>query len=167
MWKKAAAAGAVGAAILGAGGIAMAASGPTDSTSASASATPSSTPPSTSPTTATGRRAHHPRLNALRRTVHGTVVTRAKDGTFVTHEVARGTVGAITPTSITVHSADNSDETFVVNSATKVHTHTAGTKGSPASSISTVKTGDNVLVVGKGTPATATGIVELQTATTN
>lgn len=165
MWKQAAAAGAVGAAILGAGGIAMAASGPTDSTSASA--TPSSTPPSTSPTTATGRRAQHPRLSALRRTVHGTFVTRAKDGTFVTHEVARGTVGAITPTSITVHSADNSDETFVVNSATKVRTHTAGTKGSPASSISTVKTGDNVLVVGKGTPATATGIVELQTATTN
>jgi hypothetical protein len=148
MWKKIAAAGAAAAAVLGAGGVAMAASGGN---------------PSTAPSTAAATTKGHAD-KALRRAVHGTFVTRGKGGTFVTHELARGTVAAVSAGSITVRSADGSSETFVVDSHTKVRTHPKGAAGA-ASSISAVKSGDTVEAVGKGTPATATLIVDVPAAT--
>jgi hypothetical protein len=150
MWKKLAAAGAVGAAVLGAGGAALAADGGSSSTSPSATST-------TAPKAATrdGRLA--------RRALHGTFVTRGKGGTFITHELARGAVTAVSPTSISVRTADGDTETYVVDSSTKVRTHVKGAKGS-ASTIGAVHVGDNVGVTGKGTPATATVIVDVPAA---
>ena len=70
-------------------------------------------------------------------------------------------VTAVSPTSITVKAADNTSETFVVNSATKVRMRTSG-KGAP-SSIGQVKVGDHVFVLGTGTSTfTATGVVDVK-----
>jgi hypothetical protein len=162
MWKKIAAAGAVGAAILGAGGVAMAAtssgSATTPSTGPSNTASPNGT---TAPATAKARRAN--RLE--RRTLHGTFVTKGKGNTFVTHDVARGTVSAISATSISVQTADGLTETYAVGNATKVRTHPKGAKGA-ASTISAVHVGDTAEVTATGTPPTATVIVDVPASAT-
>ena len=158
MWKKLAVGGAVAAAIVGVGTAAVATSGsltagdPTPATS-SASAAPGP-----------GARPHGPLRDHpfARRALHGTWVTRDPNGSgFVTHSEIRGTVTAVSSTSITVKAADDFTATYVVNSDTKVRVRTDG-KGA-AGTISQIATGDNVAVVGpvSGSTATARGILKL------
>lgn len=142
MYQKIAVAGVTAAVIIGAGTAALATTATTSGSPAAAGASVASTSPKTA--------AKHPNLARLgRREVRAQIVTRAKDGTFVTHDVISGQVIAVSATSLGVRAADGTVETFVVNSATKVRLRTAG-KGA-ASSISQVRTGDQVLVLGTGT----------------
>lgn len=146
MWKKILVSGAVGAAILGAGGTALAATG---------GSTPSPPPTTSSSPKATG---HHPKAHKdaramLRHTVQATWVTKGKSG-FVTHDAIRGVVKTA-GSSITVLAADGTSETYVVNSATKVHHRGDKTSTAP------VQVNDRVEVLGTGTnPLTATQIVD-------
>lgn len=151
MWKKIAISGAIGAAVLGSGAAALAVSGsPTPGTPASAAAS----------TQAAGG---HKARSILKRAVHGQFVTKNNNasGGFVTHDVIRGTATAVSPTSITVKASDNTTQTYVVNSSTKVRQRSNGKAA--ASTIGAVHTGDDVAVVGTGTTTmTATGIVDLK-----
>jgi hypothetical protein len=100
----------------------------------------------------------HEGIDRLRRAVHATWVSEnKKTKTFTTHDTIRGQVTAVSATSITVKSADNVTETYVLNSATKVHTRAK----KAAASISDVKAGDRVRVAGTGTTTlTASQVVD-------
>ena len=154
MWKKIAIAGGVCAAMVGVGSAALATSG-SSSTPGSPAAPSSSAPSGKSATTA----AKHKGRAVVRRAVHAQWVTKDKDGkTFVTHDAIRGSVTAVSPTSITVRAADKKSETFQVTSATKVRIRTNG--NGAKGTISQVHTGDLALVLGTGTTTlTAHGIV--------
>jgi hypothetical protein len=153
MWKKIAIGGAIAAATLGAGTAALAASGSTSS------GLP--TPSSTSAHGAAGAKHQGARMR-LGRALHGQWVTgKAGSTTFTTHDAIRGTVSAVSPTSITVRASDKVSETYVVNSGTKVRMRTSA-KGA-ASSIGQVKAGDQVAVIGTGTTTlTATGVIDVK-----
>lgn len=149
MWKKIAIAGGVCAAIVGVGTAALATSGaPATSGSPSSSSSSSSAP--------AGR---HALGKAMRRALHGQWTTQnKKTKAFVTHDAIRGTVTAVSPTSITVQAVDKKSETYLVTSATKVRIRTNG-KGAKGA-ISQVHTGEQAIVVGTGTsPMTAGAIV--------
>jgi hypothetical protein len=157
MWKQIAIGGAVAAAIVGAGTAALATSG-----SPVSSGTPATSGESQSTAAPAGR---HARLGSelARHALHGQFVTQnPKTKQFVTHDVIRGSVTAVSATSITVQAADKTSETFVVDSGTKVRLRTAGKPGSGhAGSIGDVKTGDHVVVIGTGSSTfTATGILD-------
>jgi hypothetical protein len=152
MYRKIAIAGATAAVIIGSGTAALAA---TDTTSGSPS-TPSGTPTTSAST------AKHPKALrvAARRSVHGQVVTKGKDGKFVTHDFAKGVVTAVSSSSIAVKTADGKSETYTVNSSTKVRVRTNG-KGA-AGKITDVHVGDSALVAGTGTGTpTAMHIVDV------
>ena len=144
MWKTIAVTGATAAIIGGAGTAAVAATGtPTPPPVASVSSSASDN--SNASTTNTAKAGA---VRRLRRAVHATWVSENKrTKTFTTHDAIRGQVTAVSPTSITVQAADNVIETYVLNSATKVHTRAEKT---PAS-ISDINGGDPVWVVGTGT----------------
>jgi hypothetical protein len=155
MWKTIAVVGATAGIIGGAGTAALAASGtttPTPSASLSSSASNNSTNMST---TSAGR---HGALYRLRRAVRATWVSENnKTKIFTTHDAIRGQVTAVSATSISVMSADNVTETYVLNSGTKVHTRAEKT----AASISDIKSGDPVWVAGTGTTTlTASRVVD-------
>lgn len=57
---------------------------------------------------------------AARKAIHGDFV-RSVDGAFATESVQRGAVTAVTPTSITLKSADGFTRTYVIDKDTKVH----------------------------------------------
>lgn len=125
------------AAILGAGGTALALTGDnTTSGQASTSAHAAAAP------------AAKGRARLLKRLSHAQIVTSGKKG-FVTHELIKGTVTAVSATSITVQAADRTSETFTVDKATKVRVRSGGS-GAP-SSIGQVAKGDHVFVAGTGT----------------
>lgn len=149
MWKKVAIGGAVAAAIIGAGTASLAVTGDTASTSG----TPS-TPSSTSGAPAPAKAHKHGRIGGAiaRRTVHGQIVTQnPKTHEFVTHDIIHGVVTAVSSTSITVKSADNTSFTYTVNGDTGVLMRTAGQPHSgKKGAIGDVKTGDKVLVEGTG-----------------
>ncbi|MEP7332701.1 MAG: hypothetical protein ABI692_11470 [Terracoccus sp.] len=90
----------------------------------------------------------------LARALHATWVTKNKKG-VVTHEAIRGAVTALTATSITVKAADGFSQTYAVGAGTKVlvrnlsATDQGGRRGT-ASSMSAVKAGARVLVIGQG-----------------
>ena len=152
MLKKVMITAAVGAAIVGGGTAALAASGSTTAGSTTSSTTNSAT---------THAKAKHDHRVSLGRALHGTWVTKDKKTTsFVTHDAIHGTVSAVSPTSISVKAADGVTETYKITSATKVRMRTAGQKGGATSSIAQVKTGAKVVVIGTGTSAlTATHVV--------
>jgi hypothetical protein len=150
MWKTIAVVGASAAIIGGAGTAAVAASEtttPTPSASVSSSANGS--------TTSAGK---HGAVDRLRRALHATWVSEnKKTKTFTTHDAIRGQVIAVSATSITVLAADNVTGTYVLNSATKVHTRAEKT----AASISDIKSGDPVWVAGtRTTTLTASRVVD-------
>lgn len=153
MYRRVLTAGATAAVIVGAGTAALATTGSdttngTPTTSSSAAAAPGH-----------AKKAKRGDGRLLRRAVHAQIVTKGKDGTFVTHDIVTGTVTAVSATSITVQAADRTSETFVVNAQTKVRLRTNG-KGAP-STIGEVATGDTVLVAGTGTTTmTAKHIVD-------
>jgi len=142
MYRKVLIGGVTAAAILGAGGTALAVTGSDQPTSG----TPSSS--STSSTSTQHAKGDKGKGRLLRRVAHAQIVTHGKDG-FVTHDVINGTVTSVSSSSITVQAADKTSETFSVSNDTKVRMRTGG-KGA-ASSISSVKDGDHVLVTGTGT----------------
>ena len=151
MYRRILIGGVTAAAIVGAGGTALAVSG-SDTTAGT---------PATAATAATQQAARakgkHP---LLRRMVHAQIVTKGKNG-FVTHNLIKGTVTAVSATSITVQAADKSSETFIVTKDTLVRVRSNG-KGA-ASSIDKVAQGDHVLVAGTGTSTvTAKRVVDIK-----
>jgi hypothetical protein len=109
--------------------------------------------------TATTSGSGHPAANAAHRhrhalrgmlehVLHAQVTTRGKSG-YVTHSAVRGAVTKISPTAVTVRSADGFTETFTVTSATRVREHVAGQHHASKGALSDVKSGDQVAVLGK------------------
>jgi hypothetical protein len=128
------------------GGVAFAISGSgspmpantlTAATSTSAPATPKDGP------------AKHKHKGLLDRAEHGQVTVRTKTGTEVV-DLQRGQVTAVSPTSITVKSADGFTGTYVVDSTTKV------SKTGQSSAIGNVANGDNVVIAATHTGNTDT-----------
>ncbi|PZS12557.1 MAG: hypothetical protein DLM57_18730 [Pseudonocardiales bacterium] len=154
MWKKIAIAGGVCAAVAGIGTAAVATSGSSAPSGASA---PSGSPSSTA------KHAGKHGDSGLRHALHGQWVTPGKDGKgFVTHDAIRGTVMAVTPTSITVQASDKVSQTFTVSGDTKVRMRAdkKGAKGTKGT-IAQVHTGDKALVIGTGTTTlAANGILD-------
>ena len=61
-------------------------------------------------------------LRLARRAVHGDIVVKAKDGTYVSVTFDRGTVSAASDTSVTLQRPDTDQPvTFTVDANTKVH----------------------------------------------
>lgn len=146
VYRKALAVGGTVAAIVGLGGTALAVSG-----SDTVSGKPASKP-------ANGKK--HEGKGLLKRLEHGQFVTKGKDGT-VTHTVYRGSVTAVSATSITVQAADKKSQTYTVTKDTKIRQRTKGSKPT-ASTIAKIAKGDQVAVAGIGTSkVTARNIVEL------
>lgn len=84
-----------------------------------------------------------------RNTLHGQVTVKTKDGTK-TIAVQRGTVTAVSATSLSVKSTDGFTETWVLNSKTKVRVD------GQSSSASNLKTGEELGVAGGMTGNTST-----------
>jgi hypothetical protein len=152
MWQKIAIAGAVGAAILGTGAAALAETG---SSSTSASVTPAaSTSTAATPATGAGKAAKGALKGklglAIKNFDHGSWVSQ-NQGSPQTHDAIKGTVSAVSASSITVKSADGVSQTFVVNSDTAVRV-----KGTGKAAISSVKVNDTVLVTGTAAGSSAT-----------
>jgi hypothetical protein len=87
--------------------------------------------------------------------VHGQVTVPKAGGGYQTVDVQRGTVTAVSSSSITVKSADGFSATYAVSSSTEVNAQAAG--------IGTVKAGDTVGVTAtvSGKTATAASIIDL------
>jgi hypothetical protein len=117
-------------------------------------ATSGSDPSTTSGTGRTGSQSgaehhrHHELHAILRHVMHGEVTTKGPGG-YVTHSGVRGAVTAVSSTSITVKSVDGYTATFTLNPDTKVRERTAGRHGATSGSVSAVKPGDQVAVLGK------------------
>lgn len=78
-------------------------------------------------------------FGALGRVLHGEYTTQTGTGTYKTVEVQVGKVMAVSKTSITVQSADNYSDTYVVTTTTMVDAQRDG--------IGSVATGDQVRVL--------------------
>jgi hypothetical protein len=151
MYRTIAIAGATAAVIIGSGAAALAASG--------SSTPPTPSTPSASSTHAAQDGHGKTELKALRHVVEAQIVTRGKDGAFVTHDLIRGEVTAVSSGAITVRAANGKSEQFTVTPATNVRIRTSG-KGTPAK-ITDVHVGDTVRVAGTGTGTpSATHVVD-------
>jgi hypothetical protein len=96
-------------------------------------------------------------LGHLKDFQHAEWVTKGDANTYVTHEAILGTVQSVSPSSITVASADGTSITFSVTDRTTVRQRTV--KGAPAGppagtkpTIADVRTGQTVLVGGAKAP---------------
>lgn len=159
MWKKIALAGAVGAAVIGAATVSLASSPANGGSSSTAAGVPAAM---NAPLGANGEQAAgrpgkrwkdhlNKRLDAgLKNALHGEFVTKDDSGKFVTHELYRGDVTAVSATSISVHAADGASMTYTVNADSKVFIRGDGKPHQGA--ISDVKVGDQVVVTGIGSP---------------
>jgi hypothetical protein len=94
------------------------------------------------------------RGDGLSDALHGDFVASDGNGGYVTKRLQSGTVTAVSSTSITAKSADGHTTTFVISSSTSVD--------NGVDTISSVKAGDTVTVVGtvSGSSATATSILD-------
>jgi hypothetical protein len=146
------AAGWVTVGAVAAGGVATAAT--TSSTPSSTSATTTATSPAAAGKHAGKRGGELGKLEG--RLLHGQFVVLGKDKKPVTLAEQRGTVSAVSPTSISLTSTDGFKQTYVVTSDTKVRVD--GKK----STIADVKTGQNAVVIAgvSGSTQTAKAIVE-------
>jgi hypothetical protein len=154
MYRKILIGGVTAAAIVGAGGTALALSG-SDTTTSGNPVTAAATQ-NLAQVQAAGKHKHR----LLRGLSHAQIVTKGKDG-FVTHNLIKGSVTAVSATSITVQAADKTSEKFVINKDTKVRVRSNG-KGA-ASSIDKVAVGDQVTVAGTGTSTiTAKHVVDVK-----
>ena len=120
------------------GGVAFATSGSSTPDNTLTAATMASTTTSGA-TPATTTKPHRKGRRLLARAEHAVVTVRTKTGTEVI-DLQRGQVTAISPTSITVKSADGFTSTYVVTSTTKVR------KTGQPSAIGNVADGDRVVV---------------------
>jgi hypothetical protein len=157
--------GAIVATVIGSGSAALAvsslgwSSSPGVDLAASATTAPATAPSAPATTQAKGSRGDV--LAKLSHIVQGRVVTRGKDGSFVTHDVIIGKVAQVSPSSITVRAADGANEVYAVNAGTTVviRADGKGVKGA----IGDVHVGDGVVVTGTGaTGMTAKRIVDRQ-----
>jgi lipoprotein-anchoring transpeptidase ErfK/SrfK len=125
----------------------------------SVSAATASSPTPGSGSLAAHAKGKHAMLRQLaRHAAHGQIVLqKKKDGSFVTVDVVHGTVSAVSSKSITVRAADKKSETFTITPDTRVRSR-VDKKGSK-STISAVKTGDQVFVVGTGASSYTARIV--------
>ena len=160
MWKKFAVTAILGTTIIASGGAALAAS--------SSGSTPTPAPAGTSSSPATGStvKAHH-HSHRLAHALHAQWVTHnTKTNTDVTHNEIKGTVTAVSATSITVRAADGVTQTYTMGSGTTVHA-----KGDTKASLGTIdqiKSGDRAIVVGTGTSTlTATHVNDHGVAATS
>jgi hypothetical protein len=158
------AAGWVAVGAIAAGGVATAATttGASNSKGSSATTTasvvPAATTPNTKPSAAAGK-GRAGRLGKLQgRLLHGEFTVEGKDGKPVNVAEQRGTVNAVSPTSITLTSKDGFSRTYVVDSNTRVRVD--GKKGT----ISGVKTGQQAAVVAKVNGSTETAQLVIQRA---
>jgi hypothetical protein len=87
--------------------------------------------------------------------VHGTLTVPKSGGGYQTVDVQRGTVTAVSSSSITVKSADGYTASYAVTSATEVNAESAG--------IGAVKTSDSVFVTAtvSGSTATASSVTDV------
>jgi hypothetical protein len=87
--------------------------------------------------------------------VHGQVTEPKAGGGYQTVDIQRGTVTAVSTSSITVKSADGFTKTYAVSSSTEVNAQAAG--------IATVKVGDSVELTATlaGSKTTAASIIDL------
>jgi len=152
MFKKIVLVGGASLAILGVGTAAFA---------SAPAATGSPTPALTAPA---AHKAHAHRGHAETEAIHGQWV-RQNGTKFTTHDEIRSAVTAVSPTSISVKAADGVTENYVVGAGVKVHLKADG-KGK-AGTISEVKVGDHVAVIGTGTgPLTAKRVLDRGAGTT-
>jgi hypothetical protein len=136
-----------------AGGVATAAT--TSDTPSKTTAVTTAATPAPAPAKKAGKRGGE--LGKLQgRLLHGQFVVLGKDKKPTTLAEQRGTVDAVSPTSISLTSTDGFKATYVVNSDTKVRVD--GKK----SAIGDVKTGQTATVIAgvSGSTQTAKGIVE-------
>jgi len=167
MWKKATIGGLVAVAVVaGTTGVVIAHAEGTNTPSAA-----TATPTGTATTGATGTKTKGATKGAatakagdgkvakdiigkLKDFQHAEWVTKGDANTYVTHDAILGTVHSVSPTSITVSSADGTSMTFAVNDQTTVHQRkTKGaTAGATTPTIADVKTGQTVLVGGAKSP---------------
>ncbi len=159
------AAGWVAVGAIAAGGVATAATTTGGSNSKGSTATttssvvPAATTPSTSPSKGAGKAGRAGRLAKLQgRLLHGEFTVEGKGGTPMVVAEQRGTVNAVTSTSITLTSKDGFNHTYVVGPSTKVRVD--GQKGS----ISGVKTGQDASVLAKVSGSTETAELVIQRA---
>ena len=82
--------------------------------------------------------------------VHGQFVVPKSGGCYQTIDTQRGSVIAVSPTSITVKSADGFTKTYQVTSSTNVDAQRGG--------IGSVKTGHQVMVMATASGSTATAV---------
>lgn len=169
MLKKIAVIGGIAAvAGLGLGGVAMAASNPTAPAAvpvaqgvvaAPAAVVTSPAKPGAKVKKAGKRQDLAKRLEGV---AHAQWVSKdGRTGAFVTHDAVRGDISAVSGTSITIKTADGTSETFLVNGSTKVHVRGAQKAAKTPDSISKVKVGDRVGVLGTGAGTmTATQIID-------
>ncbi len=158
MWSKAMIGSFVGAALLGADGLAVAAANgtsqaPGSSPQATSSATASARPTSSTPDKKKGHAKKADPATNRKKVQHGEWVTQDKAGAFVTREAIRGQVSAVSATSITVQAKDGVSLTFAVAADTKVRVRANGagaSKKAAAAKITDVKTGQQVMVAGTG-----------------
>jgi hypothetical protein len=149
------AAGWVTVGAVAAGGVATAAT--TSSNTSSKSATTTASTPASTPARAGKKAGKRGELGKLEgRLLHGQFVVLGKDKKPTTLAEQRGTVSAVSPTSISFTSTDGFKQTYVVGSATKVRVD--GKK----SAIADVKAGQTATVIAgvSGSNDTAKLIVE-------
>lgn len=154
-------------ALAGGGGIAYVATHSGNSVSTAASRGSAQSPaPSQAPSAPSGRK-HGPGgfgpfggmgglgPGGLAGVLHGEATVPRPGGGYQTIQVQRGTVSAVSNSSVTVKSADGYSATYVVSGSTEVNAQAAG--------IGTVKVGDSVVVMAtlSGKTATAASIIDL------
>ena len=125
-------------ALAGAVGVGVASADPTPTPSPSASASPSAAPSTSTKATKTNKAGKH-RRNLAQRALHGEVTLGGKKHQVV--DFQRGTVSAVSSTSITVESADDFSATYVIDAKTKVRV------AKKPGAVADVETGDKVRVV--------------------
>ena len=144
-------------ALAGAVGVGVASADPTPAPSASPSATTSPGAPTTAPAPGQGAKkkaakadkaAKKGKRDLARRALHGEVTLGGKKAKVV--DFQRGTVKAVSDSSITVVSKDDFTATYVVDAKTKVR------QAKQQASIADVKAGDKVRVVAQKDGATLT-----------
>ncbi|HLK00276.1 MAG TPA: hypothetical protein VKU39_10270 [Streptosporangiaceae bacterium] len=87
--------------------------------------------------------------------IHGQLTVPKSGGGYQTVDVQSGTVSSVSPTSITLKSADGFTATYTVTSSTEVNAESAG--------IGSVKSGDTVFVLAttSGSSATASDVTDI------
>ncbi|HZC71560.1 MAG TPA: hypothetical protein VE442_12775 [Jatrophihabitans sp.] len=156
MYRKILVGGVTAAAIIGAGGAALALSG-SNGTEGTQVTTTSTDQSGLRPLGELRRLRRDARL--LRHVAHGEVVINGQDG-YVTHDFVAGMVTSVSSSSITIRSGDGTSETYAVTKDTRVRV--LGDRARGLSSIGDIATGDHVGVAGTGTSTlTAKHVIKL------